>query len=298
MLPQKTNAAALAIYQPTDKVKAIDVRRELLNVPEVMSALSSVEKQIFAATTKTQIKDIPDKELVLDMGRLFRFIAIDVGYNIPSNIDDWRYIQTRLLDVIKLYYGEFSLSDIKLAFEMAAVGELDEYLPKDSAGNPDKKHYQQFNVNYFSKILNAYKGKRGDVIAKAYTAIPQRTAQPDEQAEKYYLENNLIQTRNCFLEYKYTGRLKFFGVLEMIIYNWLSEIGYAEEIRETEADRKASYADYFRRTLNGLTNQYEASHVRKNGLKSPELDFGAYESARRREIKRAFDKMIKDEFNF
>lgn len=31
-----------------------------------------------------------------------------------------------------------TLADIKLAFELATTGELDDYLPKDSQGNPDK----------------------------------------------------------------------------------------------------------------------------------------------------------------
>lgn len=79
------------------------------------------------------------------------------------------------MDILKRYYSDMTLADIKMAFELATTGELDEYLPKDKQGNPDKNHYQQFNADYFAKILKAYKQKQTDVIDKAYKAIPEKT---------------------------------------------------------------------------------------------------------------------------
>lgn len=160
-LPEKAKTNALSIYNRPQGTTAIDIRRQMVLVPEVAKALNKVDKYIFAASTKTLISEIQDVQLIEKTKQLFRFIAIDVGYTLPQDPTDWAYMCTRLMDFLKKYYETFSLADVKLAFEMAASGELNEFLPKDRDGKADKNHYQQFNVDYFGKILNAYKTKRG-----------------------------------------------------------------------------------------------------------------------------------------
>lgn len=296
-LPEKVNmqSAALAIYNPTPGTKAIDIRRQIVQLPEVAKSLSGVEKYIFAASTKTQIAEIDDGTLVAKTGQMFRFIALDVGYIIPTNTDDWAYICTRLLDILKKYYSQMTLADIKLAFELATTGELDDYLPKDSQGNPDKKHYQQFNADYFAKILNAYRRKQNGVINKAYKALPEPKRELTPEQKRYYHNETVARYRDVFLRYKYTGRFEL-GIADgMFIYDWLRKRGLANEIAGTEDDRKQAYARYMQRVARGFVNKYEAFHVQKKGTDAPELDFTAYEIARDKEIKRTFDRMIADE---
>lgn len=296
-LPEKVNtqSVALSLYYPTPGTKAIDIRRQMVQLPEVAKSLSGVEKYIFAASTKTQIAEIDDGTLVAKTGQMFRFIALDVGYIIPTNTDDWAYICTRLLDILKKYYSQMTLADIKLAFELATTGELDDYLPKDSQGNPDKKHYQQFNADYFAKILNAYRRKQNGVINKAYKALPEPKRELTPEQKRYYHNETVARYRDVFLRYKYTGRFEL-GIADgMFIYDWLRKYGLANEIAGTEDDRKQAYARYMQRVARGFVNKYEAYHVQRKGADAPELDFTAYEIARDKEIKRAFDRMIADE---
>lgn len=296
-LPEKVNtqSVALAIYNPTPGTKAIDIRRQMLQLPEVAKSLSGVEKYIFAASTKMQIADIDDGTLVAKTGQMFRFIAMDVGYIIPTNSEDWTYICTRLLDILKKYYSQMTLADIKLAFELATTGELDDYLPKDSQGNPDKKHYQQFNADYFAKILNAYCRKQNQVIGKAYTALPEPKKELSPEQIRYYRNQSVMTCLMCFMRYKYTGRLVFGLTDEMFVYNWLLGVGLADEVKETEDDRKEAYNRFLARAARGFVNEFTVYHVRKQGTQSPEIDYTAFEVARRKEIKRTFDRMIKDE---
>lgn len=296
-LPETVNtqSVALAIYNPTPGTKAIDIRRQMVQLPEVAKSLSGVEKYIFAASTKTQIADIDDGTLVAKTGQMFRFIAMDVGYIIPTNSEDWAYICTRLLDILKKYYSQMTLADIKLAFELATTGELDDYLPKDSQGNPDKKHYQQFNADYFAKILNAYRRKQNGVIHKAYKAVPESKRELTPEQKRYYHNETVARYRDVFLRYKYTGRLEL-GIADgMLIYDWLRKLGFANEVAGTEDDRKQALARYMQRVARGFVNKYEAFHVQRKGIDAPELDFTAYEIARNKEIKRTFDRMIADE---
>ena len=296
-LPETVNtqSVALEIYNPTPGTKAIDIRRQMLQLPEVAKSLSGVEKYIFAASTKMQIADIDDDTLIAKTGQMFRFIAMDVGYIIPTNSEDWAYICTRLLDILKKYYSQMTLADIKLAFELATTGELDDYLPKDSQGNPDKKHYQQFNADYFAKILNAYRRKQNGVIHKAYKALPESKKELTPEEKRYYHNQVFARCREVFLQYKYTGRFVL-GITDgILIYDWLRKLGFANEVAGTEDDRKQAFARYMQRVARGFVNKYEAYHVQRKGTDAPELDFTAYEIARDKEIKRTFDRMIADE---
>ena len=292
-LPEKRQSAAVLLYSGT--AKAIDVRRAMVELPEVAKALTPVENYIFVASTKKQIAEIDDETLIAKTGQMFRFIAMDVGYIIPTNSEDWTYICTRLLDILKKYYSQMTLADIKLAFELATTGELDDYLPKDNQGNPDKKHYQQFNADYFAKILNAYRRKQNGVIHKAYKALPEPKKELTPEEKRYYHNQSVARCREVFLQYKYTGRFVL-GVTDgMLIYDWLRKLGFANEVAGTEDDRKQALARYMQRVARGFVNKYEAFHVQRKGTDAPELDFTAYEIARNKEIKRTFDRMIADE---
>ena len=296
-LPEKadTQNVALAIYNAKPGTMAIDIRRKMVQLPEVAKALTPVEKYIFAASTKTQISEMDDGVLVSKTAQMFRFIAMDVGYIIPQNENDWAYIQTRLVDILKRYYSYLTLADIKLAFELATTGELDEFLPRDSQGNPDKKHYQQFNADYFAKILGAYRKKQNEVIGKAYKALPELKREMTPEQKRYYHNRREARNRIVFLQYKYTGKISFEFGDEMFLYDWLLKFGFADEVEATEDDRKQAFAKYMHRAAIGMVNQYTAFNVRRKGIDSPEIDFTAYEVARKKEIIRAFDRMIAEE---
>lgn len=292
---EKKENTALEIYNTKPGTKAIEVRRRMMQLPEVAKALNPVEKYVFAASTKTPIAEIDDAKLVENLSLLFKRIAMDVGYIIPQNENDWNYIQSRLLDILKRYHSDMTLADIKIAFELATTGELDEFLPKDKHGNPDKNHYQQFNADYLSKILNAYRRKQNGVIHKAYKALPEPKKELTPEEKRYYHNQAVARCRKVFLQYKYTGRFVL-GITDgMLIYDWLRKLGFANEVAGTEDDRKQAFARYMQRVARGFVNKYEAYHVQRKGTDAPELDFMAYEIARDKEIARTFDRMIADE---
>lgn len=292
---KQATAVAIAIYNPPPGTKAIAIRRQMVELPEVAKALTPVEKYIFAASTKTQICEMDDETLVAKTGQMFRFIAMDVGFRIPTEQNDWAYMCTRLLDILKKYYSQMTLADIKLAFELATTGELNEFLPRDSNGNPDKNHYQQFNADYFAKILNAYRRKQNGTISKAYAALPEPKREISPEQKKQYHNETVERCRNTFLRYKYTGKLDTGMFGDMFVYNWLHAVGLADDVAETEDDRKTALSRYMQRVAAGWVNRYTAEHVRRDGTKSREIDYTAFEVARLKEIKKAFDRMIADE---
>lgn len=296
-LPEKANVqnVALEIYNPKPGTKAIEIRRKMVQLPEVAKALNPVEKYIFAASTKTQISEIDDKTLVDKLANMLKYIAMDIGFIIPQDIEDWQYIQARILDILKRYYSNYTLSDVKLAFELATTGELDEFLPKDKHGNPDKNHYQQFNADYLSKILNAYKRKQNVVIDKAFKVLPEPKGEMTPQQIRQFEIQRQWRNRYIFLCYKYTGKLILGLTDDMFLYEWLQKCGLADDVQVKEDDRKEAFARYMQRVARGMINQYTAYQVRRKGTESPEIDFTAFEVARKKEIIKAFDRMIAEE---
>ena len=296
-LPEKANVqnVALEIYNPKPGTKAIEIRRKMVQLPEVAKALNPVEKYIFAASTKTQISEIDDKTLVDKLANMLKYIAMDIGFIIPQDIEDWQYIQARILDILKRYYSNYTLSDVKLAFELATTGELDEFLPKDKHGNQDKNHYQQFNADYLSKILNAYKRKQNVVIDKAFKVLPEPKSEMTPQQIRQFEIQRQWRNRYIFLCYKYTGKLILGLTDDMFLYEWLQKCGLADDVQVKEDDRKEAFARYMQRVARGMINQYTAFQVRRKGTESPEIDFTAFEVARKKEIIKAFDRMIAEE---
>ena len=172
---------------------------------------------------------------------------------------------------------------------------LDDYLPKDSKGKPDKAHYQNFNADYFAKILNAYKRKQFEVVGKAYNAVPKPEKQISPEQIRYYERLRAQTNRQIFLQYKYRGELIFGAVDEMLVYNWLVAVGLANPIVETEHDRKQALARLFDKAARNMLEPYQVFDIRTKGIDSPEIDFTAFEIARRREIIKTFDYMIENE---
>lgn len=294
-LPAVRQNAGIMVYEPKPGTRAIDVRRQIAVLPEVAQALTQVEKYVFNASTKTQIAELDEKVFAEKAAQILRFVAMDVGYNIPTNAQDWAYIQVRLLDIIKRYYSQLTLSDIKLAFELATTGELDDYLPKDSKGKPDKAHYQNFNADYFAKILNAYKRKQSEVVGKAYNAVPKPKKELSPDEIRFYERIRVETNQRIFLQYKYRGELIFGAVDEMLVYNWLVAVGLANPVTETEKDRKQALTRFLDRAARNMVNPYTVYHVKQKGIDSLEIDFTAFKIARRREIIETFDYMIENE---
>ena len=292
-LPEKRQSAVVLLY--SGKAKAIDVRRAMAELPDIAKALTPVERQVFIASTKTQICEIDDETLVAKTAQMFKFIAIDVGYNIPSDLTEWQYICTRIIDILKKYYSQLTLADIKIAFELATVGELDEYFAKDSSGNPDKKHYQNFNADYFAKILNAYRRKQNGAIHKAYKALPEPNRELTPEQKRYYHNDTQHRCRNIFLRYKYTGQLILGIIDDMFVYDWLLKVGLADNVEASEDDRKQALNKYLTRAAAGFVSKFQASNVRSKGIAHPELDYTAYDIVRQKEIVKTFDRMIADE---
>ena len=223
---------------------------------------------------------------------MFHFISIDIGYKKPAEDAEWQYIVVRLSDVLKRHFYDLTIEDVKTAFELLTVGDLDNYLPTNSSGEPDRSHYQNLNAEYLCKVLRAYK-KRRDV---AYTNIKAAQPKPQKALPPQPTKTPAEKTRECYDNYKATGKLTFqIPPDDVKIANFLTEKGLMATVEVTDADKEKAFALYKAENELGWHNDYAAKWIIREGKDARELQPKAYKLALNRCIKAAFDEIVSRE---
>lgn len=284
----------VAVDLYSGKAKSIDLKRRMVKLPEVVEALSKVEYRIFEASTKKLISECTDQELTKDFSAMFRFISMDIGYNRPSDPVEWTYVCSRLVNILGIYFPTSSVADVKLAFELLVVGELDDFLPRDSKGQPDKNHYQNFNAEYLSKVMNAYLKKQNGIVFKVFKSIPEPTRDLSQNEIDFYKVQTFYDLAFCFLQFKYTGRYpeKVNDLSEALFYEKLVQIGYADDLLVSDED-KADALNFFLITSRG--NRYENMSITRKGVDHEKVKGRAKIMARKKKLRSVFAQMVKDE---
>lgn len=265
----------------------------MLQVPEVLQVLTATEKQIAQCATKTAIADLPKSDLAQAVKLLFDNISKDLGIR-TQNDEDWVYKQTRMFELICKYFPDFTLADFKFAFELLMVDELDAYLPRNSRGEADKKHFQNFNPDYLLRILKAYKQKRNEIYVKVHTAMPKPIKVISEEQRRKNEDDIKVRCIYSFLRYKYLGELKF-DMRLYTVWEWLTEIGCDVDYTTTIQDRQQGLNEYRARIAKGYINSFDGTKVLKQGIYAKEIEYEVQNIALNNAIKIAFDEMIADE---
>ena len=266
-------------------------RREMAKIPAVMDALEPVERAVFLASTAKPFSEYDGTELTVELQTVLKWIAKDVGFRAMDE-SETQYLIIRTAEILKRYYGNLSLKDFRMAFEMAVTGELDEFLPKGRDGQADRGHYQQFNAEYVCKILNAYKARRGWILKKANEAMPKQEPAPNPDEQRYYRNKTRQDCIHAFEFFRENGRLPDMSPIgELLCYNALSDVGLADEIVVTLDEQKA----VLQQTVNKYARAGFVGHInrlKEDGPASKELEHGSYILARRKALERTFKRMV------
>ena len=272
------------------KQAPVVMRREMAKNPVVLGALNALERTVFLASTAKTIAEYDANELAVELKSTLRWICKDVGYRITDE-SEMQYTIIRTTEILKRYYSSFTLKDMRMAFDMLIAGELDDFLPKGSDGQPDRKHYQQFNAEYTCKVLNAYRTRRALVLKKAHDAIPKKERAVDPSMRDEYRRNSIRELIAHFGIFKDTGILSTSPLLDLIFYNILCEYGLAPEVEVLPEEQRyvwqQSINDFAKRGMLGDMNR-----LKQEGPTAPELENAAYSKARHRALRKAFRDII------
>ena len=282
------------VHTPPPGTTAIAIRRAIAQTPAIVEKLEPIERSVFLASTAKVAQEYDDAELIAVMADTLKWIAKDIGIR-DTESPNWKITIVRFGQILKRYYPLFSVKDIRMAFEFMVTGELNDYLPKDRFGNPDKEHYQMFNADYFCKILNAYRVYRKAVINKAVEMVPKPVKQRNEAEERFYRNQTRKDIIAAFLFFKYRGYMpKLSPILEMLAYQDLAMVGLAEPFDVTPQEQQI----ILRRTLFELTQRQmigDKKRVEQQGINAPDIQHGAYRLARLKALKRTFAEMVAEE---
>lgn len=280
------------IIKTNEQCKAIDVRRQQAANMELLSKLGPVDREIFLASTKRAIYEYSDAELTDKIRTLLNLVIKDIGIKSIESYD-----ATRFYDVLKTYYSTLTLAEVRMAFELAITGKLDDFLPKDRYGNPDNNHYQSFSMSYVSKILNAYIKRKSDAEFNMQKSIPVSHDIPQNHKDYYKsVYNNKLY--NEYLRYKYTGVVDWNDINDFVIYEKLNQIGYSEPVIVTEEHKERAVKMLLKKRQEGVLNQFVTDCIRKLQTKHNQVSGEAFLIARRDSIISSFNNMIKDEYQF
>ena len=281
------------IIAPPQK-SVLEIRREMAKNKDVLNELAIPERTVFLASIEKPVKDYGSAELAAALNTAIQWISKDIGYR-ATNEGDRQYIVIRTAEILKRYYENLSLKDFRLAFEMSLTGELDEFLPKDRNGQPDRNHYQQFNADYVCKILNAYKGRRAWILRKANESAQKHEAKP-VQDNPSARNNTKKECIAAFLYFKYHGELPAWvtplGI--MLYYNLLASVGLADEMTSTAEER----ALVLQKTITQLSNSGQfirAKRARVEQQQNRDVKHELLLLTRRKALKRTFEDIAESE---
>lgn len=246
------------IKKEFDLVKIeLDRKKSVLNLPAVLERVSQKELRIADLSIGVPISKIPDRDLRIVNGEekergliertgiIAKGIARDFAIR---NID--RGDAFRFFDILKKYYSTLTLDEVRTAFELALVGELDPYLPKDRNGVADKNHYQAFSVEFVTRILNAYKSYRGKVWTKINVSSEKQEKEVTEEEKREFKEGFLSVIRDYYKSWSDGNGLVI--MFPATVVEWLIAQGHVKDRELTDADYNKALVAVKTSAINGI----------------------------------------------
>lgn len=109
--------------------------------------MTGTQRKLLKSEGRRAISELDGPTLTNDCAALLMGIFRDLGI---SGTPD-AYDGARFQGVLREHFGRLSVTDVKQAFEMYVVGDLDRLLP-DKFG-----HYNKFSATFYIQVLRAYR---------------------------------------------------------------------------------------------------------------------------------------------
>jgi len=200
---------------------------------EIAGRISQTHRRVIEAGVITEVNQMVRDVSIVDLGQYIVLLMNDVGYQ-PKDSD--KVEQVYLCQFIQTYYNDLTLSELKVAFEMLVLGELDRYLPT-SNGQPHRGHYQKFNKEYVARVLGAFRKHKRQVRAIVQPLLLQSSYEISE-SEKQELGNKwlkfLCETIKMFME----GDWRREYVIDNFTWAYLKKIDCVPDVQPTDEDRE------------------------------------------------------------
>lgn len=267
-------------------------KRYILSQPEVCDGLTIEEFDIAEKGLKLSVREYQEADLVQKLAILTKMTCRDLGIKTWNNPEILKYDSARFYNILKSFYSNLTLEEVKHAFILLSVGKLDEYFPKGKDGFADKNHYQQFSVDFLSKVLNAYGKYRSKVWSKAQklVPIPEKTISEDEKEQSHdWVINDIVMK---FMLYKDHGQKSKFVVPDLIVKE-LKKAGLIKDL--PDVDQSDIDQAFFEMMTSNTVSAFVKDTIRQSRQSEnihPMIQAKAKRKVKEREIFKVFDQLI------
>lgn len=273
----------------------VDLKKNILSSEVVRKGLGEIDLMIAEAGIMNPVILMDDAEFVKIVVKVIQNIAVDVGvrdFTKESNPYEYK----RLLGVIRTHYKDLTLSEIKKAFELSLLGELDTFFQKDKNGFPDKNHYQSFNLDYFMKIMGAYKKRKRETWSKAHKLLPDLQTVVTDEEKNQFRESFINDIIRKFNRYRDEGVPPMFLAKGLVI-KYLVSSGILEVEPEIEdEDIQAAFVQVCDSTVNSFKKKFIKDKFNV-GVYTEEVSARAAGNSNQRNIIECFDAMIENKIS-
>ena len=160
----------------------------------VGKGLSSIDYSICVAKEQPNIgklitsSDFEQGVFLDEIGKTIMQVIGDLGV---KTLPD-KAAEIRIIHYITNYYKDFTLSELKKAFELAIVGEL----------NIEIEHYNSFDIKYICKILNTYRTRRRKAMEAVNRTVPKLEAPKATQKQIEQIRQEFLESIcQCYDDY-------------------------------------------------------------------------------------------------
>lgn len=172
--------------------------------------------------------------------------------NIPNNEE-----KAILIDHILTEFSGHTCAEIKVAFEMAIAGKLEDIDSKGNVSTLDATCYENFSCLYFSKIMNSYRSW----AKEAYNNLPNK--------DLFLIEDKKELTDDDMNEWieEWKGKVKTIQnpiMIPPLFYDWLTEKGELVLTKKQKIEYATVYAVSLRQSLLSEQSMAEGKHGDSN----------------------------------
>ena len=184
--------------------------------------LSEIGDSLELALKDVRIADSTEERLKEPLKYAMMKLGIRAA-NIPKSLE-----KDVLTSHIRQYYGGHTVSEIRLAFDMALTGKLD-------LGDNDVNCFENFSCAYFSTIMNAYRKWSKEQVKEIQQVRPQQLSNSyiTSQEEKEQEIKELEQKETLVLE-----------LIPLYLYEYMIELKTIEPTNEEKFDYLEKAAKY------------------------------------------------------
>lgn len=249
--------------------------------PELKRQKTGDEERFLAAIESPKIKN----SHIDDLKTVLKGVMVKIGLRDQN----WPVEEEKalLLSHIIKEYGNHTVAEIALAFDMAIGGKLCVDTDKGSAP-VDANCYENFSCLYFSSIMNAYRKWAAEAYRQNVPEVPKLEA-PKEELGDIAMKEWLADVKKSKTQVE---------LLPVMLYDWLDKKG---EIKKTGPEKK----EYMQKGVQHLHQQLLRMSLENPAKYKPELDqflkmkeAGRFEGIILERLKKVAKRMILHEYIF